>query len=144
MLHTLQSPYSRIFEYLKYKYYTSEVVSGEFILSVTIPLEMGDHSTVKRAVDMFLEWDESSLKFEVQESNIGWKILEKPKDTIVENMSDELPKGKEITISIPFTYTIGDKGAATGKELLNIEDCLNEATAELNLYGANDLEFKVD
>lgn len=79
MLHTLQSPHGRIFEYLRHEYVTSEVVAGEFILSVTIPLGMGDHATVERAVDMFLEWDESNLKFEVQESNIGWKIVEKPK-----------------------------------------------------------------
>lgn len=81
MLHTLKSPYDmeRIFEYLKREYVTSEVVAGEFILSVTIPLEMGDRAIVERAVDMFLEWDESNLKFEVQESNTGWKIVEKPK-----------------------------------------------------------------
>jgi len=44
----------------------------------------------------------------------------------------KLEAGQEVTINIPFTYTIGEEGFVTNKELLTIEDCEDEVRAELN------------
>jgi hypothetical protein len=41
-------------------------------------------------------------------------------------------KGQEITINIPFTYTIGEEGFHSGKELNTLADCLNEIRAEID------------
>ena len=47
------------------------------------------------------------------------------------NMTQELKKGQEVTVSIPFTYTIGEVGFHTGKKLKTLEDCKNEVLAEI-------------
>ena len=43
----------------------------------------------------------------------------------------ELKEGQEITISIPFTYTIGEEGFNSGKVLKTIQDCKDEVLAEI-------------
>ena len=42
-----------------------------------------------------------------------------------------LEEGTEVTINVPFTYTIGEEGPFTGKLLETIQDCKDEAEAEL-------------
>lgn len=39
--------------------------------------------------------------------------------------------GDDITINIPFTYTIGEEGYYTKKKLLTPEDCKEELLAEI-------------
>jgi len=48
-------------------------------------------------------------------------------------MSDnkELKQGQEITINVPFTYTIGDEGFHSGKVLKTIKDCKDEVLSEI-------------
>lgn len=43
----------------------------------------------------------------------------------------ELKEGQDVTINIPFTYTIGEKGFRTDKILKTIADCKNEVLAEI-------------
>lgn len=43
----------------------------------------------------------------------------------------KLQKGENVTVNIPFTYTIGEPGPITGKILRTIEDCENEVRAEV-------------
>lgn len=43
----------------------------------------------------------------------------------------KLKKGTNVTVTIPFSYTIGDVGYYTGKTLETVEDCENEARAEM-------------
>jgi len=43
----------------------------------------------------------------------------------------ELKEGQEITINVPFTYTIGEEGYNSGKVLNTIEDCMDEVRAEI-------------
>lgn len=42
-----------------------------------------------------------------------------------------LKKGESVTISIPFTYRIGETGFHSGKVLLTVDDCKNEVLAEI-------------
>jgi len=42
----------------------------------------------------------------------------------------KLEEGQEVTINVPFTYTIGEEGPITGKILETIEDCKAEVKAE--------------
>lgn len=44
----------------------------------------------------------------------------------------KLKEGQEITINIPFTYTIGEIGFQTNKKLKTIEDCKAEVLAEID------------
>ena len=44
----------------------------------------------------------------------------------------KLAKGLTVTVNVPFTYTIGEEGFATGKVLRTIEDCANEVRAEID------------
>ncbi len=44
----------------------------------------------------------------------------------------KLKEGQEVTINIPFTYTIGEEGIYTNKVLETIEDCKNEVLAEID------------
>jgi hypothetical protein len=44
----------------------------------------------------------------------------------------KLVDGQEITVNIPFTYTIGEEGPVSGKVLKTIEDCKDEVLAELD------------
>lgn len=46
-------------------------------------------------------------------------------------MALKLEKGQDVTINIPFTYTIGEVGFYTGKILETIEDCKAELLAEI-------------
>lgn len=55
----------------------------------------------------------------------------------------KLKKGQEVTINMPFTYTIGEKGFKTGKKLLTVEDCKNEVRAELE-EGVDDPFFEFE
>lgn len=43
----------------------------------------------------------------------------------------KLQEGENVTVNIPFTYTIGEPGPITGKILRTIEDCENEVRAEV-------------
>jgi hypothetical protein len=43
----------------------------------------------------------------------------------------KLEFGQEITVSIPFTYTVGDVGFYTSKKILNVQSCKDEALAEI-------------
>ena len=52
----------------------------------------------------------------------------------------KLKKGQEVTINIPFTYTIGDMGYHSGKVLETIEDCKNEVRAEIEAGVLNGYE----
>lgn len=57
----------------------------------------------------------------------------------------KLEKGQEITINVPFTYTIGEKGNFTEKELNSIEDCKAEVIAEIEAgLNATELFFSVE
>lgn len=49
----------------------------------------------------------------------------------------KLKSGEEVTINIPFTYSIGDEGPITGMILETIEDCKNEVLAELENEALN-------
>lgn len=42
-----------------------------------------------------------------------------------------MKKGTEVTINIPFTYTIGEDGFHSGKVLNSVEDCKAEVLAEI-------------
>jgi hypothetical protein len=42
-----------------------------------------------------------------------------------------LEEGKEVTLNIPFTYTIGEEGFHTGKILRTAQDCEDELRAEI-------------
>lgn len=46
-------------------------------------------------------------------------------------MAQKLKKGQEVTVLIPFTYTIGDYGFYTDKKLLTVKDCKDEVLAEI-------------
>ena len=43
----------------------------------------------------------------------------------------KLEDGTDVTINIPFSYTIGDMGYHSGKILETIEDCKDEVRAEI-------------
>lgn len=42
-----------------------------------------------------------------------------------------LENGQEVTINIPFTYTIGEMGFHSGKVLKTVQDCKDEVLAEI-------------
>ena len=52
-------------------------------------------------------------------------------------------EGQEITINIPFIYTIGEVGYHTGTTLETIEDCKNEVLAEIDadVLNTNEIFF---
>ena len=58
-------------------------------------------------------------------------------------MEDKIKRydGQEITINIPFTYTIGEVGYWTGRTLETIEDCKNEVLAEIDASVLNTNEI---
>jgi hypothetical protein len=58
-------------------------------------------------------------------------------------MALKLEIGQEVTINVPFTYTIGEEGPTTGKVLLTIEDCKAEVIAEIE-SGLDDIYMKVE
>lgn len=55
-------------------------------------------------------------------------------------------EGTEVTVNVPFTYTIGEEGPFTGKLLETIQDCKDEAEAELlnGLSGEIHMEVEVE
>lgn len=55
----------------------------------------------------------------------------------------KLEQGQEVTINVPFTYTIGEEGFKTGKILETIEDCKAEAEAELLDGLSGDIHMEV-
>lgn len=67
-------------------------------------------------------------------------------DAMSKQNAKPLSDGQEVTINVPFTYTIGDEGFKTGKILETIEDCKAEAEAELldGLSGEIMMEVSVD
>lgn len=52
----------------------------------------------------------------------------------------KLTIGQEITINIPFIYTIGEVGFRTNKTLDTIQDCKDEVLAEIESGVLNDNE----
>lgn len=48
---------------------------------------------------------------------------------MLENLN--LEKGQEVTINVPFTYTIGEEGPISGEILETVAHCVAEAQAEL-------------
>jgi hypothetical protein len=42
-----------------------------------------------------------------------------------------LKAGTEVTINIPFTYTIGEEGPHSGEVLRTIQDCKDEVIQEI-------------
>ena len=59
-----------------------------------------------------------------------------------------LKKGTEVTVVIPFSYTIGEVGYHTGKILETVEDCEQEVRAEMEsgviAEGNFSLESKIE
>jgi hypothetical protein len=55
-------------------------------------------------------------------------------------MVQELKDGQEVTINVPFTYTIGDEGFRTDKVLKTVQDCKDEALAEIESGVLNEPE----
>jgi hypothetical protein len=53
----------------------------------------------------------------------------------------KLKIGQEVTINIPFAYTIGEMGFYSGKILETIEDCKNEVLAEIEAGVLNENEI---
>lgn len=43
----------------------------------------------------------------------------------------KLKEGQEVTINVPFTYTIGEENPITGEIIETIEDCMNAVRTEL-------------
>ena len=43
----------------------------------------------------------------------------------------KLKEGQEVTINVPFTYTIGEENYLTGEIFETVEDCMNAVRAEL-------------
>ena len=58
----------------------------------------------------------------------------------------KLEEGQEVTINIPFTYTIGDEGYNSGLTLNTIEDCKEEVAAELDngVVNSSDVFLEVE
>ena len=50
----------------------------------------------------------------------------------------KLKTGEEVTVSIPFTYTIGEEGFYSGKILKTIQDCKDEMLAEIEARVENE------
>jgi len=44
----------------------------------------------------------------------------------------KLKEGQEVTINIPFTFTIGEEGTYTQKTLETVKDCEEEVRAEIS------------
>ena len=50
-------------------------------------------------------------------------------------MALKLKEGQEVTINVPFTFTIGEVGTYTNKVLETIDDCKEEVLAEIENGG---------
>lgn len=53
----------------------------------------------------------------------------------------KLKEGQEITVSIPFAYTIGQEGYYSGKKILTIKDAEDEVKAEIEANTLTDNEI---
>lgn len=53
----------------------------------------------------------------------------------------KLQHGQEVTINIPFTYTIGEEGYHSGKVLETIQDCKDEVLAEIDAGAINSTDL---
>lgn len=60
-----------VFDILRKEYLKSEVISGEFIHSVMISNTFTQEQ-VRKGVQMFLDWDESPEKFELEQGESSW------------------------------------------------------------------------
>ena len=49
----------------------------------------------------------------------------------------KLEEGQEVTINIPFTYTIGEVGHYSNKILETVDDCKAEVIAEIDSGSLN-------
>ena len=47
-------------------------------------------------------------------------------------MANKLKEGEEVTINVPFTYSIGEVGTYSNKVLETVEDCMNEVREEID------------
>ena len=58
----------------------------------------------------------------------------------------KIKEGQEITVNIPFTYTIGEVGYYSGKVLETIEDCKAEVLAEVesSVLNTNEIFLSVE
>lgn len=56
----------------------------------------------------------------------------------------KLEEGSEVTINVPFTYSIGDEGPITGKVLETVQDCKDEVEAELLSGLSGDIYMTAD
>lgn len=56
----------------------------------------------------------------------------------------KLEEGQEVTINIPFIFTIGEEGYYTGKVLETVEDCKNEVLAELDAGIINSIDVMLE
>jgi len=65
---------------------------------------------------------------------------------LIYNGDAKLEEGTEVTVNVPFTYTIGEEGPFTGNLLETIEDCKAEAEAELlnGLSGEISMDVEVE
>lgn len=52
-------------------------------------------------------------------------------------MSEKLTVGTEVTINIPFTYTIGDNSIFSSKVLKTVDDCKDEVRREIESGSLN-------
>jgi hypothetical protein len=55
-----------------------------------------------------------------------------------------LKEGTQVTINIPFTYTIGEEGYHSGKLLKTIKDCEDEVRAEIEAGVINEDEVMLE
>lgn len=53
----------------------------------------------------------------------------------------KLKEGQEITVLIPFTYTVGQEGYYSGKPILTIQDAEDEVKAEIEAGTLTDNEI---
>ena len=53
---------------------------------------------------------------------------------------------KQVTINIPFTYTIGERGYYTDKILNTVDDCKREVLAEIEagVLNESDIYFETE
>ena len=59
-------------------------------------------------------------------------------------MPQKLENGQKVTVSIPFSYTIGEEGYYTGKVLKTVQDCKDEVLAEIESGVLEESEIFMD
>jgi len=59
-------------------YADADVVSGEFYMHEKISISISiNEKTVRQGIQMFLDWDDSDAKFDLQKGKKYWKIIDK-------------------------------------------------------------------